>query len=429
MNDYSKIITDAGYTLNTIGRYKLAAMLGCSEKKARNILRVLREGQHEGVKVVKVDDPDTAWSKEESDKGVVYTLPKTRIHTKEGLFEFFQIKESEWLLEKLIINKWEVGSKNATDTLVVEPLYQVKAFLKPNESWNLTMVREELGRIVESAKSDIRLFNINKSLPSRSTGNKALEISIADLHLGKLAYGLETGGANYDLKSAERMGEEAFVDLLTRRDVRDLEKVCIVTGNDLLNSDNLEGLTTKGTKVSGDSRWHKMYRVAFDLLCRQVRTAMEIAPVDIIAVPGNHDFHSVFTLAHALECMFHGVGHVNVNNSPNARKYWTHGNSMVMFTHGNEEKQGELPLLMAAEEPELFGFSEFREVHTGHLHQVGLFEKFGIRVRRLPSLTPPDGWHSKSGYIGMTRAAQSFTWSKYDGLYAMDEYTVKRMAE
>ena len=88
-----------------------------------------------------------------------------------------------------------------------------------------------------------------------------------------------------------------------------------------------------------------------------------------------------------------------------------------------------MPLLMAAEEPELFGCSEFREVHTGHLHQVGLFEKFGIRVRRLPSLTPPDGWHSKSGYIGMTRAAQSFTWSKYDGLYAMDEYTVKRLAE
>jgi predicted phosphodiesterase len=426
--DYKKLIEDSGYTVDTIGRYRLAALIGSSEKKARNILKLLRDN-HKIEKVTVVDDPDTKWTKEVTDRGISYTLPKTRIHTKEQLFEFFGINEEEWLLDRLICNKWEVGSKNANWELVVEPSYQVKAFLRPNESWNLASVKAEVSRVVEIAKSDIKSFNINKVVPFNDSGDMALEVSIADLHLGKLAYAPETGGASYDLKIAAKMGEEAFVDLISRRSRESIGKICIVIGNDLMNSDNMEGQTTKGTKVSGDSRWHKIYQTAFDLVSKQVRTALEVAPVDVIAVQGNHDTHSVYSLAHSIDCLFSGNKHVTVNNSPNLRKYWSHGNTMIMFTHGDKEKQVDLPILMATESPELFGLSEFREVHLGHLHQVSLFEKFGVRVRRLPSLTPPDAWHSANGYTGMIRAAQSFTWTKFDGLYCMDEYSVKRFDE
>ncbi|MEK7500260.1 MAG: hypothetical protein AAB649_06710, partial [Patescibacteria group bacterium] len=56
------------------------------------------------------------------------SLPKTRIHTLEQLVEYANIDLEVWLVEKLVINKWEVGAK-VGEALEVTPLFQVKAFL------------------------------------------------------------------------------------------------------------------------------------------------------------------------------------------------------------------------------------------------------------------------------------------------------------
>ena len=58
------------------------------------------------------------------------TLPKTRIHTLDELIEYCKVDLAVWEVERFICNKWEVGAKNSDGDLVVEPLFQVKAFLK-----------------------------------------------------------------------------------------------------------------------------------------------------------------------------------------------------------------------------------------------------------------------------------------------------------
>jgi hypothetical protein len=73
---------------------------------------------------------------------------------------------------------------------------------------------------------------------------------------------------------------------------------------------------------------------------------------------------------------------------------------------------------MAVENPEAWGQTQFREIHTGHYHKLQLEEQFGVRVRILSALTPADDWHASQGYVGAIRQAEAFVWSKTEGLLA-----------
>ena len=95
-----------------------------------------------------------------------------------------------------------------------------------------------------------------------------------------------------------------------------------------------------------------------------------------------------------------------------------------MFTHGNEEKITQLPLIMAQEEPQLWAKATFREVHIGHFHskkvysRIDVDENVGVRTRILPSLTTADFWHYSKGYVGNIRSSEAFVWDKKHGMEA-----------
>lgn len=52
-----------------------------------------------------------------------------RIKTLEQLIEVCKIDLDEWIIERHVINKWEVGAKNTAKNVVIHPLFQVKAWL------------------------------------------------------------------------------------------------------------------------------------------------------------------------------------------------------------------------------------------------------------------------------------------------------------
>lgn len=418
-------IKKAGKTPETIGRYSLMKLLGVGERKARTLLRNLR-GNSEVTPNAGSSGKLAESSELAGDRWNVH-LPSTRIHTLEQLIEYFEVDLSKWEVSSFQCNKWEMGYVDSDGNASAEPLYQIKATFVKAKGFTLEAVKAEIERLKVAASSEIKKFNINRNSKYSDKGN-ALEVSIADLHLGKLGHGKETLGANYDHKIAAKLYENAFVDILNRTTVP-LERVCIVAGNDLFNCDSRAGLTTKGTVQNNDTRYMKMFEVGFDLLVKQINTCLDAAPVDVMMVSGNHDEHSVWHLGHSLQCYYSGNKNVNINNSPAYRKYWQYGVNMVMMTHGNDIKEKDLPLLLATEMPQMFADTKYREVHLGHKHQVSLFESHGIRVRIIPSLTAPDWWHSQSGYVGQIRAAQGFVWSKANGLIEIKEHCIDTLAE
>ena len=239
----------------------------------------------------------------EGDKWTI-SLPQTRIHTLEELVKQFDIDLALWEIERFIANSWEVGIKvgKGDDARVkTEPLYQVKAFLKKRvEVEDARNEVEELKKLAEGWAPTPE--------PERLTvypDDLMLEVNFPDSHLGKLAWGAETGHGNYDVKIAEHVYWEALETILDRTRHHRFNQILFVIGNDLLNSDDIEGRTTAGTYVSSDARYHKTFAAVRTLMIDAVERIRKVAPVKVIIVSGNHDQLSAWHLGDSLECFFH----------------------------------------------------------------------------------------------------------------------------
>ena len=381
---------------------------------SRTVQRVLSESASS------VSSPELKETSEIKDDSWTITLPKTRIHTLEELVEYFKIDLSLWEVERWVANKWEMGYKDADDKAQVEQLYQVKAFLKKRKE--VDEARNEIAELKKLAVDFPAPPPIRVIMPP---DDLLLELTLPDVHFGKLSWGLETGHANYDVKIAESIYWTAFESVIKRVDHLRFSKVLFVVGNDILNSDDIEGRTTSGTYVSSDARYHKTFSSVRNIIIRAIERLRSIAPVKVMTVSGNHDQLSCWHLGDSIECYFHNYSDVDVDNSPRQRKYYEHGFVGLMFTHGHKAKRTDYPALMAAEQPKMWGRTKFRECHTGHLHMTKTDEQHGFRTRILPSLTAPDDWLATNGFVGNLRNAEAYVWSPKEGLIEQAYYTVQ----
>jgi hypothetical protein len=278
-------------------------------------------------------------------------------------------------------------------------------------------IRAEIEELKVLAKEDLGVKPRKAEKPAPDSG-LMLEIATPDLHAGKLCWPLETGGAPYDVKIAIATFDKAIDTLLERANSFKFDEILLCVGNDLYNSDNPEGTTTSGTSVSNDGRFHRTFRQVRTMLIRTIERLRTLSRVRVVCCPGNHDLQAAYHLADSLECYFHADQGVVVENAPVSRKYVQWGKCLIGFCHGHEERQEDLGLLMASEQPEKWAQTLFREWHLGHYHRLQTTEKHGIRVRVLPALCTQDDWHSIKGFVNNLRTAQAFVWSKNQGLIA-----------
>jgi len=263
---------------------------------------------------------------------------------------------------------------------------------------------------------------INANVSSNIKKNNLLEISVFDLHIGKLSWDEETG-ENYDSYIACERYKAAVRDLVSRVYKGSISKILLPIGNDMINVDNKAHTTTAGTPQHCDSRFTKMIRTAKDLLIEVIDELSLIAPVDVLVVPGNHDNVTMFTLGEILDAFYSKNPLVSIINDPKQRKYYQFGVNGIMFTHGNEEKHNDLGLIFATEQPQLWADTKFREAHLGHFHKVkstkyvNINEETGFKVRVLPSLSGTDAWHHSKGYIS-NKSAEAYLWNYDRGLEA-----------
>jgi hypothetical protein len=346
-----------------------------------------------------------------------------RVRTLADLIRVCEIDTQEWTVERWVCNKWDSAAKLGKDDserIAVTELYQVKVWLKRNVV--IADAKAALDAVIAEAK---RIIPARPFKAAKSTAGTMLELNPTDLHLGKLAWGAETGWENYDSKSAEAAMEDALASILARVSGYRFEYVSLVVGNDFYHSDTKQGTTTKGTPLDNDSRYHKTFLTGFRLLVRAIdRATANVAPVKVIVVPGNHDTLSAFHLGHALECYYHKTKHVSVDNAPTMRKYHQHGKVMLMFTHGNAGRLEKYPLLMAREQPQMWADTWFREAHTGDKHQTKTLEVNGVRVRILPALCAADAWHSDNHFVGQQRSTEAYIWHRQEGLVGTAVYTI-----
>ena len=287
-----------------------------------------------------------------------------------------------------------------------------------------TGLRVDLAQLRENLLADIKAYP--RHLPKPHTppkGGLLHVVSPADMHIGKLAWEPEVG-ESYDSKIAAEYLDVAIGKLLGHAVKYPVERHLLIVGNDLLQVDNLMSTTTAGTFQDTDSRYRKMFRLAVVLMRRTIDRLAQTSPVTVLVMPGNHDQLASFHVGEVLQAVYDGCKQVAVSPVLLPRLYYRHGTTLLGFTHGNEEKHGDLPVIMAQETGEDWGQTTYREFLVGHLHKKR--EKAftagdsynGVRVIVLPSLSGTDSWHSKKGYIGEAKASESRLYDKHDGLIA-----------
>ncbi len=349
------------------------------------------------------------------------------IKTLDELLDFCEVDRELWEVKDKVVNKWDVTSMRGGHPQRRQN-FQVKARLQRRENVHKERL---LGDIFEEAIKNYKapVLDVPRDVYD-SNENNLLELSIFDLHLGKLGWEGETG-ENFDTKIASARFMEAINKLVHRASAHSFNRILFPVGNDFFNADNIFNTTTNGTPQDEDLRWQKTFKVGANLLVDAINLLKQTGkPVDVVVIPGNHDFERSFYLGSYLEAWFRDDSHVMIDNGASPRKYYQFGEVLLGFTHGKYEKESSLPMLMATEKAskKMWADTSYHEWHVGHIHgkrnvkytvadkHMGLNEELGVTVRYLSSLTGTEEWHHKKGFVGKIKAADGFLWNDEDGL-------------
>jgi len=339
----------------------------------------------------------------------------------ENLLSKCNIDRSKWEVGKFTLEEKHVAKKTNSG-VEFYPKFDIRAWLQRKS----TTQEDVLKDFIESAaKHSPKTFSKDVLFPKKDKKEFLFEVSIFDTHLSKLVWAKECGGSDYDIKIAVDLYKKALEDLVSKAPLDKIERIVFPVGNDFFNSDNELYTTTAGTPQHDDSRWQKSFAVGCSLLVESIEKLSAIAPVDVVVVAGNHDRQKVFYLGEYLNAWFKNNALVNIDNSPNKRKYYRSGKVLLGYTHGNEEKHEDLPLIMAREAKDDWSKCDYYFWKLGHYHHQITKDYKGVVVSVLPSLCGNDEWHSRRGYIGGVRGSQAFLYHKENGLVATYYHTVK----
>ncbi len=271
--------------------------------------------------------------------------------------------------------------------------------------------------LLEDIKTIVKVDTRN--YVKHETSPYVLEVSLPDLHFGK--------GNTEELK---KNFFEALVNITSKCESLPIKEIILPIGNDGMNSEGMRASTTKGTPQQDTLPWFDSFRVYYKTLIEAIDYLSQIAPVRVVVVQGNHDYERMFYIGELLLAYYDAkyskqtAPRVMVDNNEHPRKFVHFDNVLIMYTHGDNEKHSELPIIMATEKPVEFALSKHRETHCGHFHkEMILDEARGIKTRFMPSICAQDEWHKKMGYESY-RAAQGILWHGERGIEAILQYNV-----
>lgn len=266
------------------------------------------------------------------------------------------------------------------------------------------MVKEaakEMSRSVKRAKPFSVVPNGDASLLSLYT--------FTDYHLGMMAWHQE-GGANWNINLAEQTAISAFAYMMQGAPN---SKIGVINNlGDFLHFDGILPVTpTSGHVLDSDSRYKKLVRVAIRIIKQLVQMAIEKhSQVILINSQGNHDLSSSIWLQELFYSHYEHEPRVHVDVSALPFYCIQHGKTLLAFHHGHKVRFDSIGAKIPAEFPKEWGATDYRYVHTGHLHHKKVKEDNGITTEQHQTLSARDA-HASYGSYHAERATTCITYS------------------
>jgi len=294
-------------------------------------------------------------------------------------------------------------TKQVPDPLVmrgVSTLYGPKGEIKlqwVKSQLDKTLAREAIEEFVSWLVQDAKGLAPISQPPAHANADLLAVYPMGDPHFGMYAWAQETGD-DFDVEIAERLTVAAIDRLVSCAPAA--ETAIIPELGDFFHADNKESRTPQsGNALDTDTRWAKVMQVGLRAMIHVIRRALEKhCKVIVRIVSGNHDPHSSFALALALDAYFHNETRVTVDLNAAPFWYYRFGKVLIGVTHGDTIKPQQLPGIMAFDRPEDWGKTEHRYWYTGHVHHEAVKEYPGVVHETFRTLAARDAWHAGRGY-------------------------------
>lgn len=223
------------------------------------------------------------------------------------------------------------------------------------------------------------------------------QLTIADGHVGAMAWGVETGGANWDLKLAHSTilgGAMWLIDNLPAADTFLLKVL-----GDYTDTDGYVPATPASKHILDvDGRFPRIIDVAEDIIEQIVLYALKKHPkVLLVILPGNHDPLSSMWMRKLYTRIFANEPRVEVDQS--IRNVWClkFGKTLIGATHGDKISLPDMPSVFATDFAPLWGETVYRYCHSGHLHHKHLVLHVGKQLKGMmviqhPTISARNAW-------------------------------------
>lgn len=302
--------------------------------------------------------------------------------------------------------------------------WSVRITLIPNRT---PFVLHAMRELVDSIPPLEPLVLGSLAVPSKEQFAGAL--APIDIHFGKFAWNNETMCGHMDLGIAKRVFIESCMKNLEDMAKYPLSKIFFIVGQDLMHFENYAAETPKGRHhLDVDGRLPKAIKTTKESFIYIVDQAMQIAPVEIIRVPGNHDMHASYWLVELMRERYRHNKHVIVDNgvySDSPYKLIRWGNLIVGMMHnaaGNRVPRAinAVPQFWRKD----WGESRYSELWVGHQHKKVDTKTFPVNsvgstlIRQLSALCTNDFWHFDELWIDAVPACEAFVLDKQDGVIA-----------
>ena len=227
---------------------------------------------------------------------------------------------------------------------------------------------------------------------------------LTDCHLGMLAWERE-GGANWDLKIAERTIFDSFMQMMDRSP--SAATGIIAQLGDFFHSDGLLPVTpSSGHVLDQDGRYAKIVAAGIRLLRRIIDAALaRHNKVIVLMAEGNHDLSGSIWLQLMLKALYENEPRIEVIETPLPYYAIEHGKTALFFHHGHLKKKEQLPLSFAALFPEAWGRTKKRYIHTGHYHSHEEKSHSGVTLIQHATLAARDAYAARGAYLSERQAS------------------------
>jgi hypothetical protein len=335
------------------------------------------------------------------DKATVEIKDALSIRTVDDLLKYAEVDLTEWAISKKSVNVWD-GK------------YQIKAELvRRKDEKNINSLIE---RFINQAKEHSpTVFDYEK--PAK-TADCFYVLSVVDPHFGKLAQGSSTGYEDYKIEIAKEYYKKTVEDLLNNAPINKIGKVGIIIGSDAIHIENTRAETSSGTKIDGDTRWHKIFDDTCELMAETIELLASRFEVEVIVMPGNHSRLTEYAMGAYIKTYFRHHPNVRVDNQPLPRKYFSHGKTLFGVCHGDGVKKlEELGAILFRENLEILSKHRHFYYLTGHKHRFqSVVDERGVRIFVSGAICPPDDWHSTHNFTGAVQSAEAYLFSPENGL-------------